>query len=115
MLEPVSAIADKVIAISEQIQLTQDELGEIVGSSSKAVSRWRKGISVPQREARQRLLELAYVANTLSGVLRPEDANLWIFSPNALLDHDSPADRIRTGDYKTVLALIEALADGVAV
>jgi hypothetical protein len=48
-------------------------------------------------------------------VLRPEDANLWIFSPNELLDGDSPAERIERGDFKSVLAVIEALAEGVII
>jgi hypothetical protein len=38
---------------------------------------------------------------------------LWIFSPNQLLSGDTPAERITTGDFKTVLALIDALAEGV--
>lgn len=37
-----------------------------------------------------------------------------MFSPNQLLEHDSPADRIRAGRYRDVLDLIEAMADGVA-
>ena len=110
-----TAIASKVKSVSEALALTQGEVGAIVGSSSRTVGRWYTGETVPHREARKRLLELAYVAEELAKVLRPEDANLWIFSPNVLLEHDVPADRIKSGDYKTVLALIEALADGVAV
>jgi len=63
--------------------------------------------------SKQRLLELAFIGEQLAGVMRPEDANLWIFAPNRLLKGDSPANRIAAGDYKTVLALIEALADGI--
>jgi len=62
---------------------------------------------------RQRLLELVYVGEQLSRVLRPEDANLWIFSRNPLLDGDTPAERIERGDFRAVLAVIEALAEGV--
>lgn len=109
------AIALKVRQVADSLDMTQEQVGEVVGSSTRTVARWLSGDAVPQRQSKQRLLELAYVAQELGKVLEPEDANLWIFSPNVLLEHDSPADRIRVGDYKAVLGLIEALADGIVV
>ena len=80
------------------------------------MSRWVSGDAEPQRLNRQRLLELAYVAEELRSVLIADDANLWIMSPNRYLSGDSPAQRIGTGDFKAVgVALIEALADGVVL
>ncbi len=90
-------------------------MGKLLKASPRAVSRWRTGESVPQRMTRQRLLELVYIGEQLSKVLKPEDANLWIFSRNDLLGGDSPAQRIERGDFKSVLALIEALAEGVVL
>ena len=89
-------------------------IGRIVGASGRTVARWLSG-GTPHRSARERLLELAYVADQLIEVLglSPDDANLWIFTPNRLLSGDKPADRIADGDYRSVLGLIEALADGV--
>ena len=108
-----TAIAEKLDLIATSLHMSQDEIGDVVGASGRTIARWTSGEVSPQRTARQRLLEFAYVAEQLSKVLRPEDANLWIFSPNVLLQHDTPADRIRHGDYRSVLGLIEALADGV--
>ena len=70
---------------------------------------------VPQRLNKQRLLELAYVAEAVSEVLPSDRANVWIFTPNRLLDHDTPAKRIHAGQYRDVLNLIEAIAEGVIV
>ena len=60
-------------------------------------------------------LELAYVAEQLVEVLglSPDDANTWIFSPNRLLGGDKPSERIHAADYRSVLALIDAIADGI--
>jgi hypothetical protein len=88
-------------------------VGKLVQASPRAVSRWKTGESVPQKLTRKRLLELGYVGDQLSKVLRPEDANLWIFSRNELLGNDTPAERIERGDFESVLAVIEALAEGV--
>lgn len=109
------ALAHKVTALISTLHLTQDEIGTIVDASPRSVARWSRGDVVPQRLNKQRLIELAYVAEAVAHVMPPEMANLWIFTPNRLLAHDTPADRIRAGDYKSVLDVIEAVADGVVV
>ena len=109
------ALAHKVTGLISTLGLTQDEIGSIVDASARSVSRWSNGDVVPQRLNKQRLVELAYVAEALAQVLPPENANLWIFTPNRLLNHETPADRIRVGGYRDVLDLIEAIADGVVV
>lgn len=50
---------------------------------------WRRG---SQRLNKQRLVELAYVADALTEVLPAEAANLWMFTPNRVLDHDVTDD-----------------------
>lgn len=108
-----AAVAARVHQLTDVLHLSQDDVGEIVGTSGRTVARWSKGDSKPQGDARKRLLELRYVAEAAAEVIEPEDINLWMFEPNKRLDGDTPALRIRRGDYKSVLALIEALADGV--
>jgi transcriptional regulator with XRE-family HTH domain len=110
-----TVLATKLHEITANLALTQEDVASIVGSTARSVSRWVADEAVPQRLSRQRLIELAYVAEAVSEVLQASDANLWLMSPNRLLDHDSPADRIRVGDYRSVLGLLEALADGVVV
>ncbi|MGH2633473.1 MAG: antitoxin Xre-like helix-turn-helix domain-containing protein [Tepidiformaceae bacterium] len=110
-----SALASKVRDISQRLQLSQEDMGSIVGTSARTIARWSAGEAEPQRSARDRLTELVFVGEQVSRVLNPEAANWWIFSPNELLGADTPAERIRAGDFRSVLALIEALADGVVV
>ena len=111
----MSAIAAKVRDLSERADMSQDEIGRITGTTARTVARWASGATSPHASARERLLELKYVADQLIDVLSlsPQDANLWIFTPNRLLNGDKPADRIAAGEYRAVLALIEALADGI--
>jgi hypothetical protein len=109
------ALASKVTEILSTLHLTQDEIGTIVDASGRSVARWSTGDVVPQRLNRQRLVELAYVAEAVTQIMPADQANLWMFTPNRLLGHDTPADRIRSGDYKAVLDVIEAVADGIVV
>lgn len=112
---PAGALAEKVGELITTLHLSHDEVGEIVDASGRSVARWASGDVVPHRLNKQRLIELAYVAEAVKGVIPADRANLWMFTPNRLLDHDKPADRIRQGDYRSVLAVIEAIADGVVV
>jgi hypothetical protein len=111
----MTAIAIRVRKLASEMALTHDDVGRLVHASPRAVSRWTAGETVPHKGTRKRLLDLGYVADQLSRVMQPQDANLWLFSRNPLLDGDTPAQRIETGDVDAVIALIEALADGVVV
>lgn len=109
------AFATKVTVTIDSLGLTDAEVGEMVDASPRSVARWHDGKVVPQKLNRDRLLELAYVAEALAEVLPREHANVWMFTPNRLLDHNRPADLIRSGEYKRVLDAIEAIADGVFI
>jgi len=90
-------------------------VARIVDIDPGTVSGWWRQHAEPQSEARERLLELIAVLELLSGVLRPQAAHDWLFSPNALLEHHKPVDLLRRGEYRRVLGLIDALAEGVFV
>jgi uncharacterized protein (DUF2384 family) len=110
-----SALATTVTSAIDRLGLTYEEVGEIVAASPRSVARWTAGKVVPQKLNRQRLLELAYVADAVAEVLPRDHANVWMFSPNRLLEHRKPADLVRDGEYQRVLALIDAMAEGVFV
>jgi uncharacterized protein (DUF2384 family) len=111
--QPGGALASKVVGAIDILGLTNEELGGIVNASARSVARWATGAVVPQKLNKDRLLELAYVAEALAEVLPRDHANVWMFSPNRMLDHHRPADLVRDGEYKLVLDAIEAMADGV--
>lgn len=110
----VSAIAERVNYVTDQLHLTREEVAQIVGADARTVARWSAGQSQPHRSHRDRLLELHYVAEIASEVIHPDDVNLWMFAPNRMLSGDRPADRIADGHYHDVLALLEAMAEGVS-
>ncbi|CKL97672.1 transcriptional regulator [Mycobacterium tuberculosis] len=111
----VNVLASTVSGAIERLGLTYEEVGDIVDASPRSVARWTAGQVVPQRLNKQRLIELAYVADALAEVLPRDQANVWMFSPNRLLDPRKPADLVRDGEYQRVLALIDAMAEGVFV
>ena len=65
---PAASLATKVSTIIDNLGLTQEEVGQIVDASARSIARWSAGEVVPQRLNKQRLLELAYVADAVTEV-----------------------------------------------
>ena len=80
-------------------------------TSTQAIWRWKRGAR-PDSQRRDRLLDLRWIVERLSDVYRPDDANVWLFSRNALLHGDRPADRIRDGKIDDVIELVDQLNSG---
>ena len=95
--------------------LDHGDLARVVGATTRTVSRWLRREVSPRPDARERLLEFLAVVERLSGTLRPEPAHDWLFTPNAALGHHKPAELLREGRYREVLAAIDALGEGVFV
>ncbi len=91
---------------------TNDVAG-VLGATQRSVSRWATTKTQPRRQAEDRLLELKAVVDLLRTVLRDEPARLWLRSPNPGLDWRKPLEVIADGDYRRVVAVILALAEGV--
>jgi len=71
------------------------------------------GLAMPRRDAEDRLLELKAVVDQLKSVLRDEPARLWPRSPNPDLAWRKPLELIAEGEYRPVIAVVLAMAEGV--
>jgi putative toxin-antitoxin system antitoxin component (TIGR02293 family) len=99
----------------QQTDLDQVDIARLLGTNPRTVARWLNDQSEPRPEARRRLLEVVAVLEHLSGVLKPQAAHDWLFSPNGMLEHHKPIDLLAEGRFRRVLAMIDALAEGVFV
>ena len=107
--------AKKLDRIKEEAGLSRQEVARIVGASPRTVMRWAAGETLPRGVSRERLLDLAAVAQQLGRVMQKDAATAWLFEPNPLLNHERPVDLVATGKYQDVLAAIEAIGEGVFV
>ncbi len=88
------------------------DVARVTGATSRSVTRWQDG-AAPRRPAEERLLELKAVIDVLRKVMREEPARLWIRSPNPDLDYEKPLDLVERGEYRRVIGVILAIAEGV--
>ena len=108
-----SAVARKLESIRTKGAMKNVDVANILGSRPETVSRWNQGRAYPHPGAEKTLLELEYIIDQLSDFYAPDEARLWLFSRQKLLDGEIPAELIQKGRTDEVLANINQLRDGV--
>jgi transcriptional regulator with XRE-family HTH domain len=112
---PSPAISAKLDSIRENIGISFREVAQLMNTTPETVSRWRTGRVDPQPTKFKKLATLAWLAEELSEFYSPDEAKLWLFTPQRLLQSATPADRIEQDRVEDVLALIKQLQDGAVV
>ena len=109
------AIAATLDTIKEKAGVKSREVAELLSTTPQTVSRWQSGRAVPRRGRLDLLLHLEWLARELSDLYTVEEARLWLFRPNGLLDKRTPADLIRSGKIDEVLRVVDQLQSGAFV
>lgn len=91
------------------------DVANLLGLRPETVSRWNQGRAFPHPEAEKTLLELEYIIDQLSDFYEADEARLWLFSRQKLLDGEIPAELIQKGRTDEVLTVINQLRDSVFV
>lgn len=107
-----TALARRLDSIRDEVGLQSREIAQLLGTTPQTVSRWRTGKAEPQRRSLDRLLALGWLAEELADFYPADEARLWLFSHNRLLDGQRPADRVEEDRIDDVLALVAHLRDG---
>jgi hypothetical protein len=97
----------------ERTSIDTAGIARILDKDPKTVSRWLRDQTLPRWDAREQLLVLDVVLERLAEVVPPESAEEWLFTPVPSLDYFRPVDLVRSGEYRRVLALIDAAGEGV--
>lgn len=108
-----NAIARKLDSILQKSAMRSVDIANLLGSRPETVSRWNQGKAFPRPDTQKVLLELEYIVDQLSDFYEPQDARLWIFSRQRLLNGATPAELIQSGRIDDVISIIDQLRDGV--
>jgi uncharacterized protein (DUF2384 family) len=88
-------------------------VARILDRDPKTVGRWLREQAVPRWDAKEQLLALEVVLDRLADVVPSNAAQEWLFTPVPVLDYERPVDLVRSGHYRRVLALLDAISEGV--
>lgn len=109
----MNAIARKLEAIEQKGAVRSVDVANILGIRPETVSRWNQGKAFPRPNAERQLLELEFVIDELSDLYEPQEARMWLFSPQKRLGGSKPVDLISQGRIEEVRAAINQVRDGV--
>ena len=86
-MTPQATLVQRLRSTTERTDLDQADVAGLVGANPRTVARWLALETEPRTDVRRRLLEVLAVLEHLSGVLQPQAAHDWLFSPNPALAH----------------------------
>lgn len=89
------------------------DVARVSDTNPRSVARWRASESRPRRESEERLLELRAVVDLARKIMRDDAARFWVRSPNPDLGYEKPLDVVAAGQYRRVIDLLLAIAEGV--
>jgi len=108
-------IADAIASLERDLGLTSAELAGGLGVTTRTLDRWRKGESLPQREARDRLAALEQVREQAYETLIADEVRRWMRSSLPVLSGLTPSDVIRVGRADRVHHVLGAIEHGIYI
>lgn len=110
-----NAIAKRLESIQTKGAMRSADVANVLNVRPETVSRWNSGKALPHASTERLLLELEFIVDKLADIYEPQDARLWLFSRQRLLEDRIPADLIQQGQVEAVLFAVNQLLDGVHV
>ena len=108
-------VSMKLNAIHEMVGISFRLMARLLGTRPETISRWRSGRVDPHPDMLRKVAVLAWLAKELSEFYSPDEAKVWLLSPQRLLGNASPADCLEQGRQDEVIGLIKQLQDGAFV
>lgn len=109
----MGAVASKLDSMRAKGAMKHRDVADLLGQHPETVSRWNQGRAYPHPNTEKTLLELEFIVDQLSDFYAPDEARLWMFSPQKLLGGTAPAELIREGRIDEVRRLVNQLRETV--
>jgi transcriptional regulator with XRE-family HTH domain len=108
-----NAIARRLSAIEEKASMRSSDIANVLNVRPETVSRWNQGKAFPHPSTEKQILELDFIVDQLSDFYTPDEARLWLFSRQKLLNGRVPAEIIQSGNIDDVLGAVNQMREGV--
>jgi transcriptional regulator with XRE-family HTH domain len=105
----VSAVAKILDDLRDRGGLKGTDVANVASVSPATVSRWTAGKAFPQPKTQLLISDLRYVVDRLAEFYSPEEARIWLYARDPLLNGARAIDLIHEGRTAEVLSVIEGL------
>jgi uncharacterized protein (DUF2384 family) len=108
---------DEIIAWAhDELGLTYDEIGSVIGVTDRTLRRWRTHDQVPHRKQRDRVEDLRELRYLLQSVFpKPEHRQEWLHASNAGLRGRTPLSLVRAGRVERIVDELATFESGAFV
>jgi transcriptional regulator with XRE-family HTH domain len=107
------SVGETVEYVGSTLMLSDAEIATALGVALRTVDRWRRGVAVPQRDARERLGTLVALGEHVREMFDGDAAAEWLGAENRYLGGLTPLEAIRAGRPDRVEAALEAIESGI--
>lgn len=109
---PVKALADLLIALREQVPLSEAQIARATGAETDMVTAWLARRMAPAGLHAQRVAELVAFVEEMARNVQPASLVEWLDGGVDLLDGANPLDGIAAGDYERMIDYALSLSYG---
>ena len=109
----MGAVAKRLESIRSKAAMRSIEVATLLGTRPETVSKWNQGHAYPQPNKEKTLLQLEYIVDQLADFYEPNEARLWMFAPQRLLEGQSPAELIQKGQIDDIRHLVNQMREAV--
>lgn len=81
-----------VARLRAQLGLTQEQYARVLGVAWATVSRWERGLALPDRKTAIKLTRLQELVDLIAEAIRPEDVPKFLMASHQELRGHAPAD-----------------------
>ncbi|MBA2670464.1 MAG: DUF2384 domain-containing protein [Gemmatimonadetes bacterium] len=101
----------------ETLDLSMEELGQVIGTTRRTVQRWRARESLPSPEHREKLDEMGELRYWLETVFEKDvdAAHSWLTTRLPSLRGQTPISHIRKGRIKEIVGILAAFESGAFI
>jgi transcriptional regulator with XRE-family HTH domain len=101
------------LRIRQQLHLSQERMGHLLGVSAKTLWRWEHSDTIPKDDIQQQLSKLRQIAELAEKVYTPEGISMFLSTPMEEFDHLSAYDLMKVGKFDLVLSALAADYEGL--
>jgi len=84
--------ASTIKSFRKSLDLSQEELANILNVSMQTVSRWERGVNRLSRLSKDRVEEINNLVKSALRTMKRKEAERWLTEPNAKLDGKTPLE-----------------------
>jgi DNA-binding transcriptional regulator YiaG len=111
---PAGRRGPEIGGVRSRLGLTQEELGRVMGYSTRSVAAWESGRQPLSASARLKLIEVDRLAAALAQIMSERAVGDWLRAPNSAFEGQRPLQLLERGEADRLWQMVHQIDANVA-